>query len=131
MKRSFVLAALLAVSGAHASPPVTDAPASVRVPSTTLTRAEVKAETLRALRAGEVSFGDVDRPRPMPSAPGRTRAEVEADLSAARAAHTTTFSDASYPEPGIATVPRAKGATRAWLASVARRLGGTSRTMSD
>ncbi len=77
MKTStIVVAGLLAAAAVQASVARPDGPAPLQGSSASpLTRAEVRAETLRALRAGEVSFGDVDRPIVAPSTAGRTGAD--------------------------------------------------------
>lgn len=68
--------------------------------SSARTRAEVKAETLRAIAAGEVSIGDITYPmtpmRPKPTF-GRSRADVKAETKHALAAHEIASGDAAYP----------------------------------
>ena len=57
------------------------------------TRAEVRQETLRAIAAGEVSYGDVERMSPAATTAGKTRAEVRDELRAAIAAGETWVGD--------------------------------------
>jgi hypothetical protein len=101
-KLPILLSALLAA--AAFSPVWADdfgvAPAS-QVGSPGLTRAEVKAETLRALKAHEIQFGDVYDPIAPSSEPSRPRAEVKAETMQALANHEVTFGDVS-PPPVIA-----------------------------
>lgn len=67
------------------------------------TRAEVKAETRRALKAGEVTFGDVGYPRVTGAADssqaGRSRADVKAETRQALAAGEITFGDVAVAKP--------------------------------
>jgi hypothetical protein len=84
-----------------------------------LTRAEVKAETLRALRAHEVQFGDVYNPV-IASEPSRARAEVKAETMQALANHEVTFGDVS-PAPVVAFVnPRTRAEVKAETLQAAR-----------
>ena len=107
-KTSILFCALLASTTIGARADELYAPQQFGAPST-LTRAEVKAETLRALKNGEISFGDVERPPAVPSGPGRSRADVKQELRQALAAHEVQFGDATPPLV-VATGP---GRTRA------------------
>lgn len=107
-KKSILLCALLASMATAARADDLYPPEPSAAPST-LTRAEVKAETLRALKNGEISFGDVEARPAVQTGPGRTRAEVKQELRLALAAHEIRFGDAE-PPPVIASGP---GRTRA------------------
>jgi hypothetical protein len=112
---SFIIAAFLAANCVGVYAAEIDSPASAQVSSSAgKTRAEVKAETLRALAAGEVSLGDRAYPKATTAAgTGLTRAHVKGDLLHAIAAHELHFSDTAYPDSGIATMPRTKVRARA------------------
>ena len=95
-KISLLFCALLASTAIVARADELYAPQQFGAPST-LTRAEVKAETLRALKNHEISFGDVATPPAAPAGPGRTRAEVKQELRQALAAPEVQFGDATPP----------------------------------
>src|ERR1700761_5478460 len=98
-KLPILLSALLAA--AAFSPVWADdfgVPPASQTDSSGLTRAEVKAETLRALKAHEVQFGDVYNPvAPSSSEPSPSRAEVKTETMQALANHEVTFGDVSPP----------------------------------
>jgi len=105
---SLLFCALLASATIAARADELYAPEQFNAPST-LTRAQVKAETLRALKNGEISFGDVEAPPAGPTRPGRSRADVKQELRQALAAHEVQFGDATLP----AVVATGPGRTRA------------------
>ena len=68
--------------------------------TTRLTRAEVKAEVIRARAAGELDNTEASYPRELVStAPGLTRAQVRAELLRARAAGELDVNEASAHYP--------------------------------
>ena len=109
--QTLIVTALFAASGPLAHAADFDPPMSAQAQAGVgKTRAEVKAETLRALKAGEISTGDVGYPPAFPSGNSRSRADVKAETRQALAAGDITFGDATYPK--FATAAGA-GPTRA------------------
>jgi hypothetical protein len=94
--RSLLFVALLSLAGVGSSAFAQE----ISVPGKT--RAEVKAETLRAIKAGEVTTGE-DSNYPADVAPelfgGLSRVQVKQDTLRAIAAHqVTTGEDVGYPQ---------------------------------
>jgi hypothetical protein len=95
-KYSRLIAGVFALGGVSAHAADFDVPGQVTSTSTR-TRAEVKAETLRAIKAGEVSFGDIGYPPAVTASSSLSRAEVKAETRRAIAAGEVTFGDADLP----------------------------------
>lgn len=123
---SFILCGLLALSGIAAQAGEPSAPEQYSSPTAaTLTRAEVKQATLRAIANGEVSFGDVDLHVDVAGETGRTRAEVKEEVLHASAAHELRFGDVDLPQ--AATL----GAGRSWAGMRAKYLARARPRTSD
>ena len=68
--------------------------------TTALTRAQVKAETVKAIKAGEVHFGDVAVTSDVAEKPafGRTRQDVKSETLAARQTGDLEHNDVDLPQ---------------------------------
>jgi Domain of unknown function (DUF4148) len=108
-KYSVLIAGVFALGAVTAHAADFDVPGQVTSTSTK-TRAEVKAETLRAIKAGEVSVGDVGYPPAVSASSSLSRAEVKAETRRAIAAGEVTFGDADLP---VVAKNTAGGKTRA------------------
>ena len=98
VKTALIAAATAALfaSPAFAYDSQQDAPA----PASQLTRADVKAEVIRARAAGELDFTEVNYPREqVATAPGLGRAQVRAEVLRARAAGELDITEASAHYP--------------------------------
>jgi hypothetical protein len=124
--RSLLLITLLGLAGVAADATAGDlyVPDSYVQPSVPAkTRAQVKAETLQAIKHHEVTFGDATNyPAVEETAPleQETRAEVKAETLHALAAHEVQFGDATgYPavaaQPSTETRAQVKADTVATL----------------
>ncbi len=112
-KSSLILCGLLALSGIGAQAGELYTPEQYQSPSiSTTTRAQVKQETLRALAAREVSFGDVDLPILAAGPVGRTRAEVKQEVLQARAAGELHYGDVDLPQFANVAVGRSRTEVR-------------------
>lgn len=69
----------------------------------TVTRADVRAEVLRARAAGELDITEASPAFPVAAASGLTRAEVRAEAIRARAAGELDYTEANYPLLAAAT----------------------------
>lgn len=69
----------------------------------TVTRAEVRAEVLRARAAGELDITEATPAFPVGAPSGLTRAEVRAEAIRARAAGELDYTEANYPVVAAAT----------------------------
>ena len=78
-KSSIVLLALLSLVGVSAQAGESDVQHHDASAVVSRTRAEVKQETIRAIRAGEVRFGDVTQASAPIGTSTRTRSEVRAE----------------------------------------------------
>jgi hypothetical protein len=98
-KISMLLAGLLGAAVFSAQAGELYSPQQFQDPQSTLTRAQVKQETLRAEKAGEIQFGDVAVPnngqQGGTAAPefARSRASVKAEAIAAQKAGELQFGD--------------------------------------
>jgi hypothetical protein len=95
-KYSLLIAGVFALGGVSAHAADFDVPGQVTSTSTK-TRAEVKAETLRAIKAGEVSVGDIGYPPAVSGPSSLSRAEVKPETRRAIAAGEVTFGAADLP----------------------------------
>ena len=95
---SVVFSGMLVLVGMEANAAESYAPDGASTSASVRTRADVRQETLKALAAGEVTFGDVDWPAPASTVGSRTRAEVRKELRDAIAAGELSVGDVDRPQ---------------------------------